>query len=411
MHISEAIRIALGSLWANKLRSVLTLLGVVIGVAAVIAVVTFAIGINRYVEEKIFNLGADVFIVSKQPNVITNVDQFLEGQKRKDITYDDYRAIADGCTACKYVAATAPYQAANSIKYNEQSSSGTQVRGWTPTMSVVYDLDLASGRMLTDGDLSNASNVAIVGNDIVQNLMGGVDPLGKEIRVDGQIYRVIGVGTPKGKTLGQSQDDWVALPITAWLKQYGTQKHSLRVWAKAQDTGISMDQAMDQCRVIMRARRHDLPGKPDTFEIETNANLLSIWTNISQTFFIVMIALASISLVVGGIVIMNMMLVSVTERTREIGIRMALGARSQDIMRQFLIEATTLALVGGALGVLAGIALAELVTLIIGMPSAIALWAVLAGLIVALSVGIFFGVYPASKAARLDPISALRFEL
>jgi putative ABC transport system permease protein len=410
MNITEAIRVALGSLWANKLRSVLTLLGVVIGVAAVIAVVTFAIGINRYVEEKIFNLGADVFIVSKQPNVITNVDQLLEGQKRKDLTYDDYRAISEGCTECKYVAATIGNMA-NSIKYNEQSSSGTFVRGWTPTMSVVYDLDLASGRMLTEGDLNNSSNVAIVGNDIVQNLMGGVDPLGKEIRVDGQVYRVIGVGAPKGKTLGQSQDDWVAIPITAWLKQYGAQKHSLRVWAKARATGAPLESAMDQCRVIMRARRHDLPGKPDTFEIETNANLLSIWTNISQTFFVVMIALASISLVVGGIVIMNMMLVSVTERTREIGIRMALGARGKDILRQFLIEASTLALVGGFLGVVMGIAVAEGVTLLIGMPSAIALWAVLAGLTVALSVGIFFGVYPASKAAKLDPISALRFEL
>ena len=257
MHILEAVRIALTSLWANKLRSVLTLLGVVIGVAAVIAVVTFAIGINRYVEEKIFNLGADVFIVSKQPNVITNADQFLLGQKRKDITYEDYRAVVEGCTECKYVAATAPFTPANSIKYNEQSSSGSQVRGWTPTMSVVYDLDLATGRMLTDGDLNNSSNVAIVGNDIAENLMAGLDPLGKEIRVDGQIYRVIGVGTPKGKTLGQSQDDWVAIPITAWLKQYGQQKHSLRIWAKAQATGASMDTAMDQCRVIMRSRRHD----------------------------------------------------------------------------------------------------------------------------------------------------------
>lgn len=409
MSTLEAIRIALQSLWANKLRSVLTLLGVVIGVAAVIAVVTFVNGINGYVAEKIFNLGADVFIVSKQSNVITNIDQFMEGQKRKDIHYEDYEAMSEACTTCRYVGATAgTFQ--GKIRYNEQSSTDTAVRGWTPTMGPIYDLDLAAGRSITDSDMNAASNVVVIGSDIRENLMGGVDPIGKEIRVDGQVYMVIGVGAPKGKTLGQSQDNWVMLPLTTWLKQYG-QHQSLRIWAKAYGIGAPLDAAIDQSRVVMRARRHDRPGEPDSFVAETNASFLSLWSNLSGTFFVVMIAISSIALVVGGIVIMNIMLVSVTERTREIGIRKALGARSSDVMQQFLIESATMALVGGFLGVLFGIGIAKTVTAIIGMPSVIELWAVMAALLVSAGVGIFFGVYPASKAAKLDPITALRFEL
>jgi putative ABC transport system permease protein len=229
--------------------------------------------------------------------------------------------------------------------------------------------------------------------------------------VDGHLYQVVGVAAPKGKTLGMSMDNWVVMPITTWLKQYGSRRVSLRVWAKAYGMGPELDAAIDQSRVILRARRHDAAGKADSFAAETNQNFLSLWADLSSTFFVVTIAIASIALVVGGIVIMNIMLVSVTERTREIGIRKAMGARSSDVMRQFLIESGTMALVGGILGVVLGIVVAKSVTLLIGMPSAIELWAVLAGLLVSASVGIFFGVYPARKAASLDPIVALRFEL
>ncbi|MGA2991880.1 MAG: ABC transporter permease [Candidatus Korobacteraceae bacterium] len=410
MNTVEAMRIALQSLWASKLRSLLTLLGVVIGVAAVIAVVTFVNGINGYVAEKIFNLGADVFIISKAPNVITNVDQYLESQKRKELYLDDYEAVAAGCSACKMVGAATGTPNAT-IRYNEQSSTDTWVRGWTPSMGPIYDLDLASGRSITGSDMNAGANVVVIGHDIQENLMAGVDPLGKEIRVDGHLYQVIGVAAAKGKTLGLSQDNWVLMPITTWFKQYGSRRNSIRIWAKAYGMGAQLDTAIDQARVIVRARRHDRPGAPDSFAAETNQNFLSIWSDLSGTFFVVTIAIASIALLVGGIVIMNIMLVTVSERTREIGIRKAMGARRGDIMRQFLIESGTMALVGGILGVIAGIVVAKTVTLMIGMPSAIKLWAVAAGLIVSASVGIFFGVYPARKAARLDPIAALRFEL
>jgi putative ABC transport system permease protein len=296
------------------------------------------------------------------------------------------------------------------VRYGEQSSSDTWIRGLTPEMAPILDLDLTSGRMVNETDQENRSAVAVIGTDIVDKLMPGIDPLGKEIRVEGQLYRVIGVGKKQGTTLGQSRDNYVIMPISTYLKQFGAHT-SVRIAGKANGVGTQLEAAMDEARAILRARRHDAPGKPDSFAAETNESFLSIWSNLSNSFFIAMIAIAAISLVVGGIVIMNIMLVSVTERTREIGIRKATGARRSDVLLQFLIESTTLAIVGGFLGVIFGIIFAKGVTLAIGMPSVIKTWAVMAGLLVATSVGVFFGVYPARRAAALDPIAALRFEL
>jgi putative ABC transport system permease protein len=409
VNLSEAIKIALQSLWANKLRSVLTLLGVVIGVAAVIAVVTFVNGINGYVAERIFNLGADVFIIFKVSPAVTNVEHFIEGQKRKDLTMEDYRAVREGCNLCAFVGAYARNMSGH-VKYGEHSLSDTFVQGMTPAVAITQDIDIDTGRMINETDLDNDSPVAVVGTDIVDNLLPGVDPLGKEIRVDGWVYRVIGVGKKKGSTLGQSLDNYVLMPMTSWFKQYGVYNANLRISAKAIGTGPTLEAAMDEARVIVRSRRHDPPGAADSFDMENNSSLLRIWSNLTGTFFVAMIGIAAISMVVGGIVIMNIMLVSVTERTREVGIRKAMGARRSDVLLQFLIEAVILALLGGIVGVLLGIGVAKGVTLAVGMPSVIKLWAVAAGLFVAASVGIFFGVYPARKAALLDPIAALRFE-
>jgi len=408
MNFVEAIRIALQSLWANKLRSVLTLLGVVIGVAAVIAVVTFVNGINGYVAEKIFNLGADVFLISKVSPVVTNIDQFLEGEKRKNLTMEDYEALAD-CRHCSMVGAST-INPSGHVRAGEQAISDVWIRGLTPSMWAILDLDVTQGRTINETDLNNRSNVTVIGTDIVENLFPGVDPLGKEVRIEGQLYTIVGVGKKQGKTLGQSRDNYTAIPLTTYLKQFGTHQ-SVRLSGKANGVGAQLDAAIDDARAILRARRHDLPGQPDSFAAETNASFLSIWANLSSTFFIAMIAIAAISLVVGGIVIMNIMLVSVTERTREIGIRKAMGARSGDVLLQFLIESGTMALVGGLIGVLFGISFAKGITALIGMPSAIEIWAVMAGLFVSTSVGLFFGVYPARRAAKLDPIAALRFEM
>jgi len=409
MQILESIRIALRSLWANKLRSVLTLLGVVIGVAAVIAVVTFVSGINDYVAKKIFNLGADVFIVSKMSTVETNPDHFLEAEKRKNLDMEAYQAVLDGCRHCEYVGAM--METSGKVKHEEQSIENTNIQGITPSIATIVDTDLTAGRMVNGTDLDNRTQVAVVGTDIVEQLLGASDPLGQEIRVDGWTYQVIGVGKKKGKTLGQSADNYVLVPITVYLKKYGSHNNSIGIWGKASSTGAPLNQAIDEARVALRSQRHDRPGVEDSFEIDTNASLLGIWSGLSNTFFMATIGIAAVSLIVGGIVIMNIMLVSVTERTREIGIRKALGARRDDVLLQFLVEALILSLIGGVIGVITGVMFAEVVTALIGMPSSIKLWAVLAGLLVAASVGVFFGVYPARKAARLDPIVALRFEM
>jgi len=408
MEFTEAIKIALQSLWANKLRSILTLMGVMIGVAAVIMVITLVNGANQFVATKVYGYGADVFTASKQPSVVFSDAERNKFQKRKDLKIDDYREVAAKCKDCASTGAMAT--TTGKVVYNSHSSTDTSIRGWTWTMPPIYNVNIDHGRGFVPIDEEHNSHVAIIGPDIVDNQMGSIDPIGKEIRVDGTQYTVIGVGERKGKTLGQSQDNWVAVPLTTFLNTYGSNQ-SLTIYARANGVGDSLDLAVGEVRTILRSHRHDLPGAEDSFSTDTNSTFVGIWQSISASFSAVFVSLAGISLVVGGIVIMNIMLVSVTERTREIGVRKALGARRGDVMLQFLIEAATMSLVGGLIGVIAGVVLAKTITLVIGFPSEIELWSVALGLIVATAVGIFFGVYPARKASMLDPIVALRSEL
>ena len=408
MAFREAIRIALQSLWANKLRSILTLLGVVIGVASVIMVITLVAGVNKFVATKIYGYGADVFTASKQPSVVFSDAEFMKYQKRKDLKLDAYQAISERCTAC--VATGAMAEKTGSVVYGTHSATDISIRGWTWDMPGIYNINIERGRAFTPGEEERRVHVALIGPDIVDNQMGGEDPLGKEIRVDGEHYTVIGVGERKGKTLGQSQDNWVAVPLESFLDTHGSNQ-SLTLYARARGVGDPLEVASDEMRVILRSIRHDPPGGDDSFSIDTNQTFVGIWQSISSSFAAVFVSLASISLVVGGIVIMNIMLVSVTERTREIGVRKALGARRSDVMSQFLIESATMSLFGGMIGVITGILLAKTITLLVGFPSDIKLWSVLLGLGVATFVGIFFGVYPAKKAAKLDPIVALRSEM
>jgi putative ABC transport system permease protein len=408
MLFSEALKLALQSLWANKMRTILTLLGVVIGVASVITVVTLTNGAKQFVTTKINTYGASVVTVSKMPETFITIDEYLSFQKRKDVTFDDYRAIVSDCKFCQSVGALR--DTIGKIVYGTKSTTDTDVRGWTWTMPPISNLNIDEGRSFTEVEDEHSTHVAIVGYDIVDNLLGPGDPLGKEIRVDGSPYTVIGVGERQGKILGQSMDNWVAIPLTAFLHAYGAHA-SMVVYIDAGGGGAVMDAVSDELRTIMRARRHLAPSDADTFSIDTSATFQNLLSNILNNFGAVVVAIAGISLVIGGIVIMNIMLVSVTERTREIGVRKALGARRKDILLQFLIESATMSLAGGVIGVIAGIVVAKIITMIIAFPSTVELWSILVSLFVATAVGLFFGVYPAYKAAQLDPIVALRSEL
>ena len=407
MQLAEAFKLALQSLWANKMRTILTLIGVVMGVASVIMVITLVNGANKYVGTKLSGYGADVFTVNRM-GLILSAEDYFKYQKRKILRFEDYEAVRDNCTECSEVGAM--LNKSTNVVFNGHSSNNTGVRGYTWNMLTLNNVDIALGRGFTPADEEHATHNVIVGYDIIDNLMGDGDPLGKEIRVDGIPYTIIGVGDRQGKTLGQSQDNWVGVPITTYQQTYGY-NDSVDIYARANGNAEVMERAQDEVRVLMRSRRHNAVGQPDDFEIQTNDTFLDIWKQITALFAYIVVGIASISLVVGGIVIMNIMLVSVTERTREIGVRKALGAKQRDVLLQFLIESATMSLTGGAIGVLCGVIVAKLITLIIGFPTTVSLWSVLLGLFVSAATGIFFGVYPASKAAKLDPVVALRAEL
>ena len=405
MHWSEALKLALQSLWGNKLRTVLTLLGVVIGVAAVISVVTLVNGANAYVDAKLNTYGSDVFTITKQPTLITDYHDYSKYQKRRDVTLEDYEFVQANCKHCKLVGGSQGAMA--TVKANNSSSTGVGVRGWTAAMPEITNINIVEGRSFTQTEVEHGTHVCIIGTDIQENLLKGENPLGQEIRVDGIVYTVIGMGEKQGKTLGNSQDNYVAIPVTALRRTYGTAK-SLTVYVKSFGSGEPLQEAGEEVRVLMRAARHDRLGEEDSFNLDLSNTFLSLFKTVTSLFGAIAIPVAAISLIVGGIVIMNIMLVSVTERTREIGVRKALGARRRDVLLQFVIESGLMAAAGGVVGVLLGIGVGFGISAFAGFPMSIAWWSVVVGLLVATSVGIFFGVYPAKKAAMLDPITALR---
>ncbi|MBI1746108.1 MAG: ABC transporter permease [Acidobacteria bacterium] len=406
MDTIEAIKMALASLYSHRLRSILTLIGIIIGVMTVIVVVAFIQGLNNFVAEEIITLGADVFMVSKASNVIRSVDEWREAQMRKNLTLADLEAVKQACTRCREVGAG--LNKIGAVKFGNQFLRGVNVRGWTESMTRIIEVDIIQGRHIVDSEVIHSGSVCVAGYDIVDNLFPTVDPIGKEIRVDGDVFRIIGVAKKQGAAFGQSRDSWVIIPLTTFMKRYGARR-SLRVFAKA-DNVETMSRAEDEARLILRTRRHVPYAKNDDFAIENQQTFKDLWTYFTSLFFGVTLAIAGLSLVVGGIVIMNIMLVSVTERTKEIGIRKSLGARRADIRRQFLVEACTITFFGGIIGIFAGIIVAKTIAAATSMPATIELWSVAVGLIVSTLVGLFFGIYPATKAAKLDPIVALRQE-
>ncbi len=401
----DSIRIALGALWVNKMRSILTLVGVIIGVTTIIAIVSMINGMNAYVANQISGLGATTFIVDRY-GIVTSEEQWWKVFNRKKITIEDMKAVAKNCPDCAEVGGR--MYTARTVKRGSQYLDDVYIVGVTANFTRIVKQDVERGHFMTVDDYQHRRPVAFIGYDIVDNLFPGLDPVGKEIKIDGRKYTVIGHGVREGSTLGQSNDNYVYIPLTTFEKQFG-RRRSVDLFIKAASFGM-MDEVKDQARMVLRARRGVKYHDDDDFGIMTAADFMSMWENFSRGAAMVMVGISSISLVVGGIVIMNIMLVSVTERTREIGIRKAVGARRKSIMFQFLSEAVTLSLVGGGIGVALGFAIGAFLSNLIGVPAGVALWSVFLGLGVSSVVGTFFGVYPAMKAARLDPIEALRHE-
>jgi putative ABC transport system permease protein len=413
MLFSEAIRIALASLRANKLRSLLTVLGILIGVSSVIAVVAITEGLDRYMSDKVLELGTKSFRLQRMPDIITSHEQWMEMMKRKRLTMEDLEAVRKACTLCSEVGAQV--WTGSNVKRGRTIQKNVGIAGVTENIARIGTVrELAAGRHIVQQDIEQASHVAVVGSDLVDAFFGNVEPLGKEIDIDGHPVRVVGVSEKKGVVFGESQDNFVWLPISTFVKFYGSRR-SFSIQAEARTMGL-FEAAQDQVRVAMRARRHLTYDKPDDFNIETGESIMELWQTMTRGIYVVTIVVTAISLLVGGIVVMNIMLVSVTERIKEIGVRKALGARRGDILRQFLVESVVLSGFGGLLGVLGAAAFSLLLASILGnMMSAnfsapVRPWAVALALGVSSVVGLVAGLYPANRAASLDPVEALRNE-
>ena len=405
MNLRESMGIALGALRANKLRSFLTLLGTIIGVGSVIFVLSVVEGLNRYVSEKILNAGANVFWIDKY-GMITSEDEFHEAQKRPDITLEDADALRLTLPHARMVVAMA--DATAPVRHDNKVVRGVGIRGRGAGYDLVDDLTIDQGRHLTEFDDRRRQMVCVIGPEVAEELFPGLEATGRLVRIRDWTFEVVGVTKAKGKMLGQSQDRFVAIPIHTFQK-YWQARGSFYISIKSVDQP-SLPVAEQEARNLMRARHHLSPGRPDDFGVSTADTYLELYRNITSGVFALTIGVAVISLLVGGIVIMNIMLVSVTERTREIGVRKALGARRRDILTQFLAEASTLSVIGGLFGIGSGVAFALLVGMVSPLPSAVSVPSLFLGLAMSCLVGVFFGSYPAWRASRLDPIEALRYE-
>ena len=403
---AEAFRLALASLAARKLRSLLTLTGLIIAVTSLILVMTLIQGANTYVQEKLANLGTNVFEVAKVPLVITNFDEFVEALKNKDITRQDWQAVAEGCQSCQAVAAVA--RTTGRVRWRNRSVADIEINGESANMAVITTLDLAAGRYFTQTEEQQVTPVTLLGQGVARQFFPTVDPLQHSIRIAGEEFRVIGVAEEIGSILGREQDNFVILPLSYFEKLYG-RRHSLTLKVQT-DSEERLPAALDEVRTILRGRRNVQYHDKDNFYMATADTYLELFEDITSVFFLVFVLISSIASLVGGIVITNIMLVSVTERTKEIGIRRSLGARRGDILRHFLMEALAVCLTGGTIGVLLGFLLALLLRQFTPFPATVKLWVALMGLILSSLIAVVFGLYPAIKAARLDPIVALRAE-
>lgn len=404
--LRETVRIALDTLRAHKLRTFLTLLGVILAVTTLVAVISVLNGLNVYVATKVANLGANAFVLDRI-GIVTNFEEWNKARKRPALTMGEFDALRDNMTLASALAAEQNTTA--DVRYGNEMNQDANIFGTTPAYTDIENIDAMNGRLLTSADEERRSSVCVLGSDVAAKLFPGMDPVGKEIRAGQGLYTVVGVAVPQGSVFGQSQDNYVMIPLGTYRKEWLNPDDSVTffIQARSQD---AMPAAEDEARVILRSLRHVRYQDEDNFALIEPTSITGLWNRITGSAFGIAIWITSVFLVVGGIVIMNIMLASVTERTREIGLRKSLGARRRHIVMQFLVESSLLAASGGLLGVLIAVGIAQIVRLTTPIPISTPFFAVAIALFLSTAVGLFFGIYPAVRASRLSPIEALRAE-
>jgi putative ABC transport system permease protein len=404
--IFESVMLALQSIWANKLRSVLTLLGNIVAVSSIITVVALLTGVNAAVSDAIVSdLGADSFTVQRT-GITQNEDDFERMRNNPLVTLDDADAVKRYATTIASVMAQA--QTSSPVTYRSEEIAPVQVQGVSDEYLDFATFDAERGRMITPTEINRKRLVTLIGWGIADKLFGPEDPLDKKVKIAGVPFTVVGVSKKKGAAFGQSLDDFVVIPLGAYQRLYGA-RQSLSLMIKPRDASLA-SLAQDETRVALRVDRGLKPTEPDNFGILASGSMMELFQQATAGIAVVLVGIVGLSLLVGGIVIMNIMLMVVSERTREIGLRKALGAKRRDIMSQVLTESITLSVVGGVIGIALGALFSTIISSLTPVPSAVELWSVALGVVITAAVGLFFGWMPARRAAMLDPIEALRRE-
>jgi len=402
----EGIKIAFEALRSYKLRSILTTLGIIIGVTTVITIVALIQGLNKAFSDQISSIGTDTLYIQKFPWIMKG-DEWFRYRNRKNVTIQEAEAVRESATLAKAVAPTLGTM--RTIKYKENTINRVYILGTTADYLVTSNSYPEIGRFLSENDVQHNRAVCVIGSDVAEKLFPRTDPIGKRVNIAGRNFRVIGVLEKKGSMFGWNMDTFAVIPIGAFQSAFGSFRRSVEIEVKVKSPAVIED-AEIELTGIMRRERNIPPGKENDFAINQQSLLMETYKSLTSTLWAVAIGVGAISLLVGGIGIMNILLVSVTERTREIGIRKAIGARNTDILVQFLIESLMICALGVVMGVLLAIGIAKTVSATTPIPASITLWVVFLGLGFVVCIGLFFGIYPASKAARLNPIDALRYE-